>query len=84
MTGKYKGLRSYSQKDAVTAPRKIQRGGKTETLSYINDEEASVLKRLGGSGERTQYGGVPSYNAIAAASLISSNWDAISSAVSSG
>ena len=46
----------------VTAPEKIRRGGKTETLSYINDDEARLLTSMGASGERTPYGGgIPSY-----------------------
>ena len=56
---KYKGLRSYAQ-EKVTAPKKIVRGGKVEELSYINKDEAKLLKRLGASGERTPYG-VKSY-----------------------
>lgn len=51
---KYKGLRSYAQ-EKVTAPKKIVRGGKVEELSYINKDEAKLLKRLGASGERTPY-----------------------------
>ena len=56
---KYKGLRSYAQ-EKVTAPKKIMRGGKVEELSYINKDEAKILKRYGGSGVRTKHG-VPSY-----------------------
>ena len=42
MNKKYNGLRSYSNsKKLITAPEKIVRGGKTERLSYINDDEAS-------------------------------------------
>ena len=52
---KYKGLRSYSQGN-ITAPERIKRGGKVETLSYINADEARLLKRYGGSGARTKYG----------------------------
>ena len=57
---KYKGLRSYAQ-EKVTAPKKIVRGGKVEELSYINKDEAKLLKSLGASGERTPHG-VKSYN----------------------
>ena len=56
---KYKGLRSYAQ-EKVTAPKKIVRGGKVEELSYINKDEAKLLKRLGASGKRTPHG-VKSY-----------------------
>ena len=74
---KYKGLRSYSQGN-VTAPERIKRGGKVETLSYINADEAKLLKRYGGSGARTKYG-VRSYKAADGHDVSEENPDEIKS-----
>jgi hypothetical protein len=51
------------QKDPLAQAARLlnENAPKGESLAYINQEEASVLKKLGGAGESVNSSGVPSY-----------------------
>ena len=48
--------------DMSTIQKKINIGGEPHQLSYINSDEADILRRLGGSGRPVN--GVPAYNGL--------------------